>query len=142
MPSSAPRTFDELRDCVKDVIRYLRLLPVPNIGSTKVCVIGGLAVWNYLRQYRATTVNAPCKLIQKISRGFQGADLVQRNQDAGFWINLINAPKSVKEKLVAIPNGLFIQPADYFRYIHPNSRKAIQVDFVADWTAGFLPQQP
>ena len=56
MSSSAPPTFEELRDCVKDVIRYLRLLPVPNIGSTKVCVIGGLAMWNYLRQYRATTV--------------------------------------------------------------------------------------
>ena len=59
MSSSSRPTFEELRDCVEDVIKYLRHINIPNIGSTKVCVIGGLAMWNYLRSYRATTVKAP-----------------------------------------------------------------------------------
>jgi hypothetical protein len=54
MSHEAPPTFEELEDCVKDVIRYLHRLNVPDVGKTKVLIFGGLALWKYLRNYRAT----------------------------------------------------------------------------------------
>ncbi|KAF7512465.1 hypothetical protein GJ744_001400 [Endocarpon pusillum] len=112
MSQDVPPTFEELQECVQDVITYLKRLDAPNIGQTRILVIGGVALCKYLRN--------------------------RTTKDADFWINLKNAPKSVKERLVAIPNSPFIQQADFFRYIHPQSGKRIQVDFVADWMAPHL----
>jgi len=74
MSSSAAPTFEELEDCVRDVIRYMKRLDIPNVGSTKVCVIGGLAMWNYVREHRATMVRVPLEILDHsaLFLAFQG----------------------------------------------------------------------
>lgn len=45
-----------------------------------------------------------------------------------------NAPNSVKKQLLARskPDGPFLERADILLYVHPRSRKWVQVDFMSD----------
>ena len=44
MSEEVPPTQDELEYCVKDVMRHLDLPSIPEMGNTKILVIGGLAI--------------------------------------------------------------------------------------------------
>jgi hypothetical protein len=66
-----------------------------------------LGLWKYLRGYRTT-------------------------EDVDFLITVQGAPKTVKDKLLAMPSSPFQQQAQLFFYKSPNG-KLIQTDITPDW---------
>ena len=58
-------TFNDLEHTAMAVLEILKT--VPELAHTKVAIIGGLALWKYLRGYRATQVILifRCKILTK-----------------------------------------------------------------------------
>lgn len=52
---SAMNTLADLNEAAKVVLQCLKGLP--DQADVKIALIGGLALWNYLPQYRSTTVS-------------------------------------------------------------------------------------
>ncbi|KAB8067348.1 hypothetical protein BDV29DRAFT_92519 [Aspergillus leporis] len=107
---SAP-SFAELESAASDVIRILKTMT--EFSSAKIAVIGGLGLWKYLRGYRTT-------------------------EDVDFLITVQGAPKTVKDKLLAMPASPFQQQAQLFFYKSPNG-KLIQIDITPDWQSPYIP---
>ncbi|KAE8371069.1 hypothetical protein BDV26DRAFT_149522 [Aspergillus bertholletiae] len=107
---SAP-SFAELEAAASSVIDILKTMS--EFSNAKIAVIGGLGLWKYLRGYRTT-------------------------EDVDFLITVQGAPKTVKDKLLAMPSSPFQQQAQLFFYRSSNG-KHIQVDITPDWQSPYLP---
>ncbi|KAI1331885.1 hypothetical protein F5Y16DRAFT_422266 [Xylariaceae sp. FL0255] len=104
--------FEELEDAACNVIQIMKQMP--ELGHTKLAVIGGLALWHYLRDYRPTN---------KIN----------------FLTNISTSPSSVKKKLLDRPGSPFIQRQQIL-YYQSSSGWDIQVDISPEWLSPYLPQ--
>jgi hypothetical protein len=93
---------------------------IPELQTAKVAIIGGMALWKYLPDYRTTQV---CDLRFTLSP-------VRANclKDVDFCITATGAPSSVKTKLLALPNTPFKQFADLF--VYDDGKQLIQIDIV------------
>ncbi|RMZ73736.1 hypothetical protein GMOD_00009504 [Pyrenophora seminiperda CCB06] len=85
---------------------------IPELQTAKVAIIGGMALWKYLPDYRTT-------------------------QDVDFCITATGAPSSVKTKLLALPNTPFKQLADLF--VYDDGKQLIQIDIVNTMQLPYLP---
>ncbi|KAI3089081.1 hypothetical protein CBS147333_10362 [Penicillium roqueforti] len=70
-------SFAELEVAAGAVIDILKTMP--EFSNSRIAVIGGLGLWNYLRRYRTT-------------------------EDVDFLITVQGAPKAVKDRLLAMPS--------------------------------------
>ncbi|CDM27591.1 hypothetical protein CBS147339_4196 [Penicillium roqueforti] len=86
---------------------------MPEFSNSRIAVIGGLGLWNYLRRYRTT-------------------------EDVDFLITVQGAPKAVKDRLLTIPSSQFQQQAQLFFYKGVGG-KSIQIDITPDWQSPYVP---
>ncbi|PMB65175.1 hypothetical protein BM221_008531 [Beauveria bassiana] len=105
MSTDTAPAFNELETAAQAVIAALKTMS--EFSRAKILVIGGLGLWKYLRQYRTT-------------------------EDVDFLITVQGAPKTVKDKLLAMPSSPFQQRAQDFVFKAPNG-KQIQIDMTPDW---------
>ncbi|KAK2745544.1 hypothetical protein FQN57_003669 [Myotisia sp. PD_48] len=109
--SEIPLSFSELEAAARAVIEILQ--GIPELSSAKIAIIGGMTLWKYLQSYRTT-------------------------KDVDFLITVQGAPATVKNKLLALPNSPFSQPAQVFSYKGLNGRP-VQIDITPDWQSPYLP---
>ncbi|KAG5926250.1 hypothetical protein E4U42_003490 [Claviceps africana] len=107
-----PPKREELHKAAADVIAILKT--IPEFQDSKIAVIGGLAVWNYLQSGRTT-------------------------KDVDFIVNIDSTPHGVKSKLLALENSPFVQLAQVFMYQAPNGRK-IQIGITHESSAPYFPE--
>ncbi|KAL4795148.1 hypothetical protein BDV19DRAFT_389549 [Aspergillus venezuelensis] len=107
----AQPTFDELQEAAGAVIGALK--GMPGFNQSRIVVIGGLGIWKHIRSYRST-------------------------MDVDLMITVHGAPKDVKDRLLAIPNGPFAKRAEFFVYI-TGDKKEVQVDICPYWMGPYLP---
>lgn len=112
-----PQRFNHLEQSAFEVINILRQFP--EFASTKICVIGGLAVWKYQPEYRETEVRVCSKLLPYLA--------ANQRKDVDFLITAEGAPTSVKQKLLNMPNSQFVDCAGIFNYRSPSGR-LVQID--------------
>ncbi|KAM3490248.1 hypothetical protein MY3957_006487 [Beauveria namnaoensis] len=111
MSTDTAPAFNELETAAQAVIAALKSMS--EFSRAKILVIGGLGLWKYLRQYRTT-------------------------EDVDFLITVQGAPKTVKDKLLAMPSSPFQQRAQDFVFKAPNG-KQIQIDMTPDWQSPYVP---
>ncbi|KAG0159428.1 hypothetical protein PDIDSM_6950 [Penicillium digitatum] len=104
-------SFAELEAAAGAVIGILKTMP--EFSNSRIAVIGGLGLWNYLRRYRTT-------------------------EDVDFLITVQGAPKAVKDRLLAMPSSPFQQQAQLFFYKGVGG-KLIQIDITPDWQSPYIP---
>ncbi|CAG8380360.1 hypothetical protein DTO003C3_2557 [Penicillium roqueforti] len=104
-------SFAELEVAAGAVIDILKTMP--EFSNSRIAVIGGLGLWNYLRRYRTT-------------------------EDVDFLITVQGAPKAVKDRLLAMPSSQFQQQAQLFFYKGVGG-KSIQIDITPDWQSPYVP---
>ncbi|KAI9694356.1 MAG: hypothetical protein M1820_009004 [Bogoriella megaspora] len=102
--------FSQLKLAALAVLKIFKT--IPDLQNAEVAVIGGMALWKYLPEYRTT-------------------------QDVDFCITAKGAPGSVKAKLLALPNTPFKQLADLFMY--DDGKQIIQIDIVNMMQLPYLP---
>jgi hypothetical protein len=76
---SAANTLSEFKAAAKTVLQCLKGLPQQ--ADVKIALIGGLALWNYLPQYRSTTVST-----DDFSKQRMVASCLTSEKDAEFII--------------------------------------------------------
>ncbi|KAI3180282.1 hypothetical protein DTO046C5_1518 [Penicillium roqueforti] len=104
-------SFAKLEVAAGAVIDILKTMP--EFSNSRIAVIGGLGLWNYLRRYRTT-------------------------EDVDFLITVQGAPKAVKDRLLAMPSSQFQQQAQLFFYKGVGG-KSIQIDITPDWQSPYVP---
>ncbi|KAJ5257473.1 hypothetical protein N7524_009029 [Penicillium chrysogenum] len=104
-------SFAELEVAAGAVIDILKTMP--EFSNSRIAVIGGLGLWNYLRRYRTT-------------------------EDVDFLITVQGAPKAVKDRLLAMPSSQFQQQAQLF-FSKGVGGKSIQIDITPDWQSPYVP---
>ncbi|KAF3934048.1 hypothetical protein ABW19_dt0203456 [Dactylella cylindrospora] len=103
--------FSDLELAAKEVIAYLK---VSGFEDSDIAVIGGMAVWKYLPDYRTT-------------------------QDVDFFINARGAPKTVKERLARMSPSKFVDQAGIFSF-RTSSGRWIQIDMTPDYQSPYRPE--
>ncbi|KAG6032240.1 hypothetical protein E4U41_007280 [Claviceps citrina] len=102
---------EQLHKAAADVIILLKT--IPEFQNSKIAVIGGLAVWKYLRG--------------------------RTTEDVDFIVNIDSAPHGVKGKLLALENSPFIQRAQKFLYRSPDGDD-IQIDITHQDSSPYFPE--
>ncbi|KAI0019371.1 hypothetical protein F4780DRAFT_452546 [Xylariomycetidae sp. FL0641] len=103
--------FTALECAACDVIQILK--QIEGLEHTKLSVIGGLALWHYLPDYRPT-------------------------DNINFLTNISTSPSSVKKKLLERPNSPFVQRSQVLFYQSSGGRE-VQVDISPEWLSPYLP---
>lgn len=98
-------TLAQLDQAAKDVVGEMK--KIKEYADAKVAVIGGLALWNYIKSGRTT-------------------------KDVDFIITIDSAPASVKQKLLALPHSPFRLNAQIFSYVTKDNRY-VQIDITPGW---------
>ncbi|KAI0179111.1 hypothetical protein GGR52DRAFT_588870 [Hypoxylon sp. FL1284] len=104
--------FYELERAARDVVHNVK--QIPELGNTKLSLIGGLAVWHYLPEYRCT-------------------------DNINFITNLSTSPSSLKKRLLERPNSPFFQRSQALFYQSPGGQP-IRVDISPEWLGPYLPE--
>ncbi|KAI0470690.1 hypothetical protein GGR56DRAFT_683756 [Xylariaceae sp. FL0804] len=104
--------FEEIEHAACDVIQIIK--QIPELGHTRLSVIGGLALWHYLPDYRPT-------------------------DNINFVTNISTSPSSVKKKLLDLPSSPFVQRAQVLYYQSPAGRD-IQVNICPEWLCPYFPE--
>ncbi|KAJ5249512.1 hypothetical protein N7524_011828 [Penicillium chrysogenum] len=100
-------SFAELEVAAGAVIDILKTMP--EFSNSRIAVIGGLGLWNYLRRYRTT-------------------------EDVDFLITVQGAPKAVKDRLLAMPSTT--GSTLFYKGV---GGKSIQIDITPDWQSPYVP---
>ncbi|KAH9900130.1 hypothetical protein F4778DRAFT_740234 [Xylariomycetidae sp. FL2044] len=109
--SSPSFTLSELEFAACDVVQFIK--QIPELGHTRLSVLGGLALWHYLPGYRPTN-------------------------NINFVTNISTSPSSVKKRLLELPNSRFTMRQQVLFYQNPKGRY-IQVDISPEWLCPYLP---
>ncbi|RMD39644.1 hypothetical protein DV735_g5480, partial [Chaetothyriales sp. CBS 134920] len=102
---------EELEAIASRVISILKT--INEYKDARVVIIGGLAVWKYPPDGRTT-------------------------KDVDFMVNISNAPRGVKDKLLALPDSPFIQQAQLF-YYKSTGGSLIQIDITPEGLSPYMP---
>ena len=113
--------FTRLQQGALEVIALLKT--DSELAETNIVIVGGLALFNYLRNYRTTSVSK-----HECRRSIPGAH--ESNQDVDFLITAQGAPATVKKKLLAIKNTPFEDRAGVFFY--KTEGRMIQIDMIPE----------
>ncbi|KAL7622974.1 hypothetical protein AAE478_006653 [Parahypoxylon ruwenzoriense] len=105
-------TFNELERAAWDVIQKVK--QIQEFRHTKLSVIGGLALWHYLPEYRST-------------------------DNINFITSISTSPSSLKKRLLELPDSPFYQRAQILFYVNPEG-KGIQIDISPEWLSPYLPK--
>ncbi|KAI1502806.1 hypothetical protein F5X99DRAFT_143515 [Biscogniauxia marginata] len=103
--------FTELECAACDVIQIIK--QIPELEYTRLSVIGGLALWHYLPDYRPT-------------------------DNINFITNISTSPSWVKKRLLEWPNASFILRSQILYYQSPSGRE-VQIDISPEWLSPYLP---
>ncbi|KAI0530039.1 hypothetical protein GGR58DRAFT_269262 [Xylaria digitata] len=104
----------ELEDAVCDVIQIIK--QIPELTGTKLAVVGGLALWHYLPDYR------PTNNINFVTNAINDEDL-----------------SFLEQKLLEHPNSPFIQDQQALFY-HSPAGWDIQIKISTRWHSPYLPE--
>ncbi|KAI0156810.1 hypothetical protein GGR57DRAFT_511155 [Xylariaceae sp. FL1272] len=105
-------TFVELEHACCDVIQIIK--QIPELEHTKLSVIGGLALWYYLRDFRPTN-------------------------NINFLTNISTSPSSMKKKLLEHPKSPFFLHQQILFYQSPSGWN-VQIDISPEWLSPYFPQ--
>ncbi|KAI1639603.1 hypothetical protein F4809DRAFT_638409 [Biscogniauxia mediterranea] len=103
--------FRELECAACDVIQIIK--QIPELAHTRLSVIGGLALWHYLPNYRPT-------------------------DNINFITNISTSPSWVKKRLLEWPNASFVLRSQILYYQSPSGRE-VQIDISPEWLSPYLP---
>ncbi|OTB09107.1 hypothetical protein M426DRAFT_18491 [Hypoxylon sp. CI-4A] len=104
--------FHELEGVACDVIHHVKQMR--DLQNAKLSVIGGLALWHYLPEYRTT-------------------------DNINFITNLSTSPSSLKKRLLERPNSPFFQRSQALFYEGPRGQE-IRIDISPQWLGPYLPE--
>ncbi|KAI2625865.1 hypothetical protein GGR54DRAFT_637639 [Hypoxylon sp. NC1633] len=104
--------FRELEHAVCDVIQNVK--EIQDLRQARLLVIGGLALWHYLPEYRST-------------------------DNINFVTNISTSPSSLKKRLLERPGSPFFQRSQALFYKGPRGRE-IRVDISPEWLSPYLPK--
>ncbi len=116
------RNFNHFEQCAAEVIKILK--PLSEFADTKVAIIGGLALCRYMPWLRATKV--------RFANNDSLLTATNTYKDIDFITTAKNAPDSVKQKLLNLPNSPFEDCAGIFFYQSPTG-PAVQIDMTPEW---------
>ncbi|KAI1270332.1 hypothetical protein F5Y18DRAFT_421824 [Xylariaceae sp. FL1019] len=105
-------TFEELEHACCDVIQIIK--QIPELEHTRLSVIGGLALWYYLRDFRPTN-------------------------NINFLTNISTPPSLMKKKLLERPQSPFFLRQHALFYQSPSGWN-IQIDISPEWLSPYFPQ--
>ena len=121
IPTMSIPNFNHLEQSAAEVIRILKSFP--EFENTKIAIIGGLAVWMYIPWLRTTTV--------RFATDDSLLSATNAYKDVDFITTAEGAPKTVKQKLLKLPNSPFEDRAGIFVYQIPNG-PAVQIDMTPE----------
>ncbi|KAI1418678.1 hypothetical protein F5Y13DRAFT_196449 [Hypoxylon sp. FL1857] len=104
--------FQELERAACDVIHNVK--QIQDLRHARLSVIGGLALWHYLPEYRST-------------------------DNVNFITNISTSPSSLKKRLLERPNSPFFQRSQALFYKSQSGRE-IRIDISPEWLAPYLPE--
>ncbi|KAI1763994.1 hypothetical protein GGR53DRAFT_466853 [Hypoxylon sp. FL1150] len=104
--------LQELERATCDVLQNVK--EIHELRNAKLSVIGGLAVWHYLPEYRST-------------------------DNINFITNLQTSPSSLKKRLLEKPNSPFFRRSQALFYLAPSGQE-IRVDISPQWLGPYLPE--
>ncbi|KAI1852551.1 hypothetical protein JX265_013010 [Neoarthrinium moseri] len=107
----AAPTFRELEETAALTIRMIK--HIPGLGHTKVAIIGGLAVWNYLPTQR-------------------------RTDNIDLLIDASVSPSFVRRRLLQYPRSVFIQIGRSLWYQSPTGCE-IEIRIISEDSVAYLP---
>ncbi|OTA70263.1 hypothetical protein K449DRAFT_380304 [Hypoxylon sp. EC38] len=97
--------FQELERAACDVIENVK--HIQDLRHTRLSVIGGLALWHYLPEYRST-------------------------DNVNFITNISTSPSSLKKRLLERPGSPFFQRSQALFYKGQNGQE-IRIDISPEW---------
>ncbi|KAI1093210.1 hypothetical protein F5B19DRAFT_167741 [Rostrohypoxylon terebratum] len=103
--------FQQLEHAASDVIKNVK--DIQDLKHARLSVIGGLAVWHYLPDYRST-------------------------DNINFITNISTSPSSLKKRLLERPDSPFIQRSQALFYRCPSGEE-IRIDISPEWLSPYLP---
>ncbi|CAJ2502887.1 Uu.00g102810.m01.CDS01 [Anthostomella pinea] len=104
-------SFQELECAACDVIQIIK--QIPELEHTRLSVIGGLALWHYLPNYRPT-------------------------DNINFITNISTSPSGMKKRLLERPGSPFVQRSQVLFYQTPGGQH-MQIDISPEWLSPYLP---
>ncbi|KAI0838614.1 hypothetical protein F5Y06DRAFT_286980 [Hypoxylon sp. FL0890] len=104
--------FQDLERAACDVIQHVK--QIQDLRHTRLSVIGGLALWHYLPEYRTT-------------------------DNVNFITNISTSPSSLKKRLLEQPNSPFFQRSQALFYKGQDG-KEIRIDISPEWLSPYLPE--
>ncbi|OTA96377.1 hypothetical protein M434DRAFT_67510, partial [Hypoxylon sp. CO27-5] len=105
--------FQELERAACDVIEHVK--QIQDLRHTRLSVIGGLALWHYLPEYRST-------------------------DNVNFITNISTSPSSLKKRLLERPGSPFFQRSQALFYKGQNGQE-IRIDISPEWLQSpYLPE--
>ncbi|KAI0143993.1 hypothetical protein F4776DRAFT_450159 [Hypoxylon sp. NC0597] len=104
--------FQELERAARDVIENVK--QIQDLRHARLSVIGGLALWHYLPEYRPT-------------------------DNVNFITNISTSPSSLKKRLLERPGSPFFQRSQALYYKGQNGQE-IRVDISPEWLSPYLPE--
>ncbi|KAI1140415.1 hypothetical protein F5Y05DRAFT_411471 [Hypoxylon sp. FL0543] len=103
--------FQELERAACDVIQHVK--EIQDLRHARLAVIGGLALWHYLPEYRTT-------------------------DNVNFITNISTSPSSLKKRLLERPNSPFFQRSQALFYKSQYGQE-IRIDISPEWLSPYLP---
>ncbi|KAI1380862.1 hypothetical protein F4677DRAFT_404899 [Hypoxylon crocopeplum] len=104
--------FQELENAACDVIQNVK--EIQELRHARLSVIGGLALWHYLPEYRST-------------------------DNINFITNISTSPSSLKKRLLERPGSPFFQRSQALFYKGPTGQE-IRIDISPEWLSPYLPE--
>ncbi|KAI1454517.1 hypothetical protein F4805DRAFT_477576 [Annulohypoxylon moriforme] len=104
--------FQELERAACDVIQNVK--EIQDLRHARLSVIGGLALWHYLPEYRST-------------------------DNINFITNISTSPSSLKKRLLERPDSPFFQRSQALFYKCPNGED-VRIDISPEWLSPYLPE--
>ncbi|KAI1107112.1 hypothetical protein F4804DRAFT_241644 [Jackrogersella minutella] len=104
--------LQELEQAACDVIKNVK--EIQDLRHARLSVIGGLALWHYLPEYRST-------------------------DNINFITNISTSPSSLKKRLLEQPDSPFFQESQALFYKCP-SGQVIRIDISPEWLSPYLPE--
>ncbi|KAI2473250.1 hypothetical protein F4781DRAFT_427663 [Annulohypoxylon bovei var. microspora] len=104
--------FQELERAACDVIQNVK--EIQDLRHARLSVIGGLALWHYLPEYRST-------------------------DNVNFITNISTSPSSLKKRLLERPDSPFFQRSQALFYKCPNGEE-VRIDISPEWLSPYLPE--
>ncbi|KAI1389794.1 uncharacterized protein F4822DRAFT_213976 [Hypoxylon trugodes] len=104
--------LQELERAARDVIQNVK--QIQDLRHARLSVIGGLALWHYLPEYRST-------------------------DNINFITNISTSPSSLKKRLLERPGSPFFQRSQALFYKSPRGQE-IRIDISPEWLSPYLPE--